>query len=369
MSCPGEWRNWQTRRLQVPVSLRSWGFKSPLAHDVFPNTAQRRRGRRRTAVILSIVTAVVLVFLAAGRLRSDTRASIAYLVEANATVTGYRDLAQRFQGQILTRLAVAQREDIQLLMDQYVADAAGEAAGLRRMSEPASIAAAAAALDLALTSWEEGLQSFTQGLFAVVDQPDTETSVEELSMALAELQVGDLAYARFLDAVEELGTRIDLPVEFPEVVFLPPRLGALRHVTGIVAVVKDARGMALRRDLEISAVKLEPQEVGTDDNGDLILPATEALLLRTSVGNLGNQNERNIRVSVTLQSSDGSILYQETTDLEGLAPRGSTTVDFSALPVTAGERYTILVAVTVLPSDVDTSNNVRQIKIRVNEPS
>src|SRR6266516_3303019 len=29
----GEWRNWQTRRLQVPVSERMWGFKSPLAHQ------------------------------------------------------------------------------------------------------------------------------------------------------------------------------------------------------------------------------------------------------------------------------------------------------------------------------------------------
>ena len=28
----GEWRNWQTRRIQVPVSERMWGFKSPLAH-------------------------------------------------------------------------------------------------------------------------------------------------------------------------------------------------------------------------------------------------------------------------------------------------------------------------------------------------
>src|SRR3954451_8400050 len=28
----GEWRNRQTRWLQVPVSERTWGFKSPLAH-------------------------------------------------------------------------------------------------------------------------------------------------------------------------------------------------------------------------------------------------------------------------------------------------------------------------------------------------
>src|SRR5579885_2554086 len=30
--CSGEWRNRQTRWLQVPVTARSWGFKSPLAH-------------------------------------------------------------------------------------------------------------------------------------------------------------------------------------------------------------------------------------------------------------------------------------------------------------------------------------------------
>ena len=33
MNAPtGEWRNWQTRRIQVPVSERTWGFNSPLAH-------------------------------------------------------------------------------------------------------------------------------------------------------------------------------------------------------------------------------------------------------------------------------------------------------------------------------------------------
>jgi hypothetical protein len=32
----GEWRNWQTRRIQVPVSERMWGFKSPLAHCGVP---------------------------------------------------------------------------------------------------------------------------------------------------------------------------------------------------------------------------------------------------------------------------------------------------------------------------------------------
>ena len=32
-ACAREWRNWQTRWLQVPVLERAWGFKSPLAHQ------------------------------------------------------------------------------------------------------------------------------------------------------------------------------------------------------------------------------------------------------------------------------------------------------------------------------------------------
>ena len=40
----GEWRNWQTRRLQVPVSARTWGFKSPLAHGTGSGTAGQSSG-------------------------------------------------------------------------------------------------------------------------------------------------------------------------------------------------------------------------------------------------------------------------------------------------------------------------------------
>ena len=176
------------------------------------------------------------------------------------------------------------------------------------------------------------------------------------------------------------GATMDLPVEFPQVAFLPPGVGSLRHAAGIIAVAQDAGGMELRRDLEVSAVKLDPQEVGTDDGGDLVLPATDSLLVRASVGNRGNQNEDEIRVSVTLQAADGAVLYQETADVDTLEPRASTTVEFSALPVVAGERFTILVAVSggadscalmhiLAALDQRIGVGHVQLEIRVNEPS
>ena len=38
----GRVAEWQTRWLQVPVSVRTWGFKSPLAHQLLVDEGRRR---------------------------------------------------------------------------------------------------------------------------------------------------------------------------------------------------------------------------------------------------------------------------------------------------------------------------------------
>ena len=35
--CVPKWRNWQTRQIQGLVWATTWGFKSPLRHQSFPN--------------------------------------------------------------------------------------------------------------------------------------------------------------------------------------------------------------------------------------------------------------------------------------------------------------------------------------------
>jgi hypothetical protein len=366
MPCPGEWRNWQTRRLQVPVGLRSWGFKSPLAHAVFPTDIPRRRGRRRIYVVLSIITVIALLMLAVSRQRNDTRDSIAYLVEADSTVNTYQDLAREFQAQILGDLRTVNREDVEALVAQYVADARQKSNALAEMTVSSSVAPAAAALDLAISSWNAGLESFAPGLLGIVDHPTSDATVEALAGSLAQLRAGDAAYKAFMGAVDELRTEMDLPVDFPEVAFLPS--GPLGYLYGITDAVAGAAGLELRRDLEVSAIKLDPKEV-KDDNGDLILPATDSIVVEASVRNSGNQPESDLVVSVTLQDSAGAVVGQFTDRVNTLDPRASTTVDFDPLSVATGRTYTMTVSVAVLPNEVDVENNVKQISIRINEPS
>jgi len=333
---------------------------------VFPTDLPRRRGRRRIYVVLSIITVVSLLMLAVSRQRNDTRDSIAYLVEADSTANTYQDLAREFQGQILGDLRTAQREDVEALMSQYVAEARQKSTTLTEMTVPSSVAPAAAALNLAVSSWSDGLESFAPGLLGVVDHPTSDAMIEALAASLAQLRTGDAAYKAFMDAVDELRSESDLPVDFTEVAFVPS--GPLGYVYGIRDAVDGAAGLDLRRDLEVSAVKLDPKEV-KDDNGELILPATDSVVVEASVRNSGNQPESDLVVSVTLRDSGGAVVGQFTNRVNTLDPRASTTVDFDPLTVAPGSAYAMTVSVAVLPDEVDVENNVKQISIRINEPS
>jgi hypothetical protein len=169
-----------------------------------------------------------------------------------------------------------------------------------------------------------------------------------------------------MDAVDELRSATDLPVDFPEVAFLPS--GPLGYLYGIRNAIEGATGLDLRRDLEVSAVKLDPKEVKVD-NGDLILPATDSIVVEASVRNSGNQPESDLVVSVTLRDSVGTVAGQFTDRVGTLDPRASTTVDFNPLTVSPGSTYTMTVSVAVVPEELDVENNVKQISIRINEPS
>lgn len=58
-----EWRNWQTRWLQVPVPARAWGFKSPLAHGRERAGSRHRSGPFRMVHAYRRVTELAWSFM------------------------------------------------------------------------------------------------------------------------------------------------------------------------------------------------------------------------------------------------------------------------------------------------------------------
>ena len=73
-----EWRNWQTRTVQVRVPVRAWGFKSPLAHQRMApeySGAIRLPGWRRIMMSMTSIRA---------RNHEDCRAVVDWIPDADA---------------------------------------------------------------------------------------------------------------------------------------------------------------------------------------------------------------------------------------------------------------------------------------------
>jgi len=334
---------------------------------VYP-TYPRRRRRRGALLALVLVSIVAVVLIAAGNLRSDTRALVAYLEEARAAALEHSEGSVDFKDQVISGLQALNRDRLMTLMTQVVETAGAVTTRLASIEVPPAAAGAAAALSLAATSWETGLTGFAGALLEVVDDPDNAVTVGKLADVLVDLEVGDRAYTRFVEQADELRSEADVEIgEFPDVGYLSVALSSLTYAERLAGVASRSEGLALSRDLAIATVRLDPEETGGATDGAPILPNTETLLIQVVVVNQGNRDEQNVTVALLLRNEEGTTLEDRSQDLTELKAGGSLTVEFADLAVTAGEKLVATISLTFVDGEVDTDNNRREVPFFVNE--
>ncbi len=345
-----------------------WGFKSPLAHYVYPHFNRRRR--RRAFVALLVVSILAAILIAAGSLRSETRLLVAYFDQARIAAAEHAELAADFRQQIIEGIGDLDRNRLMTLMAQMVETSDRMAAEVEGTEVPAAAARPAASLTLALASWKDGLGAFEEQLLAVVDDPGSLVAIGDLASVLVDLEVGDRAYERFVAEVEAVRDEADVEIgRFPAVGYLSAALAPLTYAERLSDRAAGAEGLALRRDLAIAAVRLEPEETGGEAGGVPILPFTETVLVQVVVANDGNRDETDLTVSLVLEGGAGNLLLERSEEIVDLAAGLSSTVEFADIPVAPGETHTVIISVSAVVAEADTENNLRQRPFFVNEPA
>ncbi|MGZ5383710.1 MAG: hypothetical protein ACXWH0_06985 [Acidimicrobiia bacterium] len=317
-----------------------------------------------------LVSIVAVVVVAAGSLRSDTRVLVAYLEEARSSALEHGDQSSDFKEQVIAGLQALDRDRLTTLINQMVEAAAGVTTRLSEIEVPPAAARADAALTLATTSWEVGLMGFEGALLAVVDDPENAVAIGGLADVLVDLEVGDRAYARFVEEADQLRSETDVEIgEFPDVGYLSVALSSLTYAERLAGVASRSEGLALRRDLAIATVRLDPEETGGVTDGAPIIPNTDTLLIQVVVVNQGNRDEQDVTVSLLMQDAAGAALEDRSEELAMLEAGGSVTVEFADLAVTAGARLTATISVSFVDGESDTDNNLREVPFFVNEPA
>lgn len=333
-------------------------------------TYPRRRRRRGALLALVLVSVIAVVLIAAGSLRSETRALVAYLEEARAVALEHNDQSVDFKEQVISGLQNFDRDRLATLMTQMIETAGNTVMRIESAEVPTNAAGADAAMSLALVSWEAGLTGFEAALLEVVDDPESAVAIGNLADVLIELEVGDRAYARFVEEADELRSQADVEIgDFPDTGYVSVALSSLTYAERLAGIAARSEGLALSRDLAIATVRLDPEGTGGVTDGAPILPNTDSLLVQIVVVNEGNRDEEDLTVSILLQDAGLTVLEERSENLSELEAGGSVTVEFADLPVTAGEKLVAIISVSLVDGELDTDNNRWEAPFFVNEPA
>ena len=356
----GEWRNWQTRRIQVPVGSRSWGFDSPLAHPVSYSPAARRRRRRRTLAILTVVGVVFGiaygVFQAQGE-RETTRAYLDLAFDVSST-------AAEVEGSLSALVVDIEDFDRATLVERLGAmEASAEemVARLVDVEAPQDLSEGSLFLRIAAGAWRSGISDTRAGLLAVSANPLDEEGLAALSRGLIDLRVGDRAYVGFLSEVGDVDTTL-LGGPFPSVAFVPPADEALYEAHDLARRMFLSGSVAPVDDIALADLKLEPGPVGEQD-GLPVLAVTANQSATVAVSNRGNVDVTGITVKLRLISNSGGD-YQTEQEVTGLEAATVTSLTFTDLPVEAGVTYEI--SVSLVREDDNAENDSQVFRFKVN---
>ncbi len=320
-----------------------------------------RRRRRRGFWLAALLTVVGLSFLSMGVVRSDTRTLAAYVDGARSVADTEARLASSFQD-LVVRVGEVERPALIATLSELEERTAEAVTSLPPADErPESVAEAHGFLSVALTSWRDGLARFRRALLVVVDQPEDPSGSLELQGALADLGVGDRAYGRFRELAAQLRQDLDVEsAELPEVRFLPSEPSPVFSSQGIVERAGGSEKLALRRDVALAMVRLEPGPIGERD-GIPLVPSLAPLDVQVGVINLGNQTETGLVVSLRLERGEGTPPFEGREVVEELEPGASKTLTFESIGASPGQPSRLLVTVDPVEGEVALEDNTQEL--------
>ncbi len=222
-----------------------------------------------------------------------------------------------------------------------------------------------AVLDLALESWQLGIEGIRDHLLAAADGDPSLGLADLVIDDLLALRTGDRLYARAVAMLEQ--ANVTQPVSpMPGVRFLPEGYPIGPGAQTLVAQASAAGSpLTLRAALVIDQVTTVPEWV-LDTEGTLVLDAMDELVVRVVVTNAGNAASDPRLIAVEVVGGDGSA-QSVGAEVPELAAGAKTTVTFDPFEVSPGRSYSMVVRLALVPGEADAGDTSRTLPFRVNE--
>lgn len=301
---------------------------------------RRRRRRRVLAAGIGLVMILALAY-AVTRWQGERQVSREYLDQALEFADGEADLAARL-ADLLDRLEQVGRPGMVTVLDELQKGTRQLAADLEEAgSPPGQLSGGSLYLHIAADRWQAGIEYLRRGLLALSESAVDPSGLGWVERGLTELQVGDAAFAGFLETLQDVDTSA-MSRDFPAAAFVAGGDPTTYSAEDLARRLVMTPGLEATRNIAVADLHLDPAPVG-EQVGLPVVPLSESLSVEVTVANRGSARVGSIEVTLDLLSTEGTI-YQDRQSAGSLEPGAATAVAFADLPVEPGGLYEVIVS-------------------------
>jgi len=218
-------------------------------------------------------------------------------------------------------------------------------------------------LEIATTSWLEGLEKFQVSILNLVDQEYSQIVEESIADSITSLSVGDKAYRNFLDVVNRRSENenIFLP-EFFNVEYTGIESNAYEFAEVIVdRAIENKSGLFLRRDISVTGIEFVPESIAITDDGERVL-LDQQVSLQIVIANEGNIEETEVLILILVTDEFGETVYEKRTKINTIGPFESKSYYSDPIEIEKGIVHEWFILVEEIENEEDFEDNIYTIK-------
>jgi hypothetical protein len=217
-------------------------------------------------------------------------------------------------------------------------------------------------LEIATSSWLDGVELFQASITTLIDNPSTLKIEESIAQSIVSLSIGDKAYAKFLFLIKQ-NASIDgtfLP-NFYQIEYIGLEDNSYKFADLLVDKAKSSSGgLFLQKNLAITGTEFTPMPITFTEDGAAVL-LDEPTALQVVISNEGNVEIYDVVVLVLVTDEYGETVYEFQTKINSIGPKESKIFLSDTINIEKGVVHEWFVKIEEIEKEEELTDNLLSV--------
>ena len=217
-------------------------------------------------------------------------------------------------------------------------------------------------LEIAVSSWLDGVELFQVSIITLIDNPSTLKIEESIAQSILSLSIGDKAYEEFLFLINQ-NASIDgtfLP-NFYQIDYIGLEGNSYKFADLIVDKAKSSTGgLFLQKNLAITGTEFTPVPITFTEDGAAVL-LDEPTSLQVVISNKGNVEIYEVVVLILVTDEYGETVYEFQTKINSIGPKESKIFLSDTINIEKGVLHEWFIKIEEIEQEEELSDNLLSV--------